>query len=393
MDFDFSWLLALPLFFGLGWWAARHERKRDERDPELPSAYFRGLNFLLNEQPDQAIDAFIDVVRLDPETVDLHFALGNLFRRRGETDRAIRVHQSLVDRTDLPARLRERALFELGQDFLKAGLLDRAEAVFAGLNDGAYAAEALGARLEIAQMVRDWPQAIELAAQARQTASLQATERVAHFHCELAERVMAGAGDPERMAQARLQLDAAAQVVPGHPRIAMLRARLAVTAGHTEQALDIWSTLFRTQPAFVSLVAEDWMSAHRALGRASEGMAALEAVYGEHPSIDLFCALVSARLDLDGAAATLTWAHQALRDAPSLVGLERLLELRALEADTTAREELQLIGHLVHAQAQRLSRRICGHCGFKARQHYWQCPGCNRWDTYAPQRIEDLGRG
>ena len=135
------------------------------------------------------------------------------------------------------------------------------------------------------------------------------------------------------------------------------------------------------------------MSAHRALGRASEGMAALEAVYGEHPSIDLFCALVSARLDRDGAAATLTWAHQALRDAPSLVGLERLLELRALEADTTAREELQLIGHLVHAQAQRLSRRICGHCGFKARQHYWQCPGCNRWDTYAPQRIEDLGRG
>jgi lipopolysaccharide biosynthesis regulator YciM len=392
MDFDFSWLLALPLFFGLGWWAARHERKRDERDPQLPTAYFRGLNFLLNEQPDQAIDAFIDVVRLDPETVDLHFALGNLFRRRGETDRAIRVHQSLVDRTDLPERQRERALFELGQDFLKAGLLDRAEAVFTGLREGIYAAQALNARLEIAQMVRDWPQAIELSAQARQVSALQAAEPVAHFHCELAESSMTASAGPDRMAQARSQLDAAAQVAPGHPRIAMLRARMALTASHTEQAIEIWSTLFRTQPAFVSLIADDWMQAHRALGRASEGLTALEAVYAEHPSIDLFCALVSARLDRDGSAATLAWAHQALRDVPSLVGLERLLELRALEADTTAREELQLIGHLVHAQAQRLSRRICRHCGFKARQHYWQCPGCNRWDTYSPQRLEDLGR-
>lgn len=392
MDFDFSWLLALPLFFGLGWWAARHERKRDERDPQLPAAYFRGLNFLLNEQPDQAIDAFIDVVRLDPETIDLHFALGNLFRRRGETDRAIRVHQSLVDRSGLPARQRERALYELGQDFLKAGLLDRAEAVFAGLKDGDYADDALRARLEIAQMVSDWPLAIDLAEQSRPRAEPEASERMAHFHCELAERAMGRSADADALGRAEAELDAAARVAPVHPRVAMLRARLALARGNAEQAIEAWRTLFRAQPAFVSLVADDWMAAHRALGRSPVGLEALERVYLEHPSIDLFCALVSARLERDGAAATLAWAHDALRDAPSLLGLERLLELRAREADEAARGELQLISHLVHAQAQRLSRRICRQCGFKARQHYWQCPGCNHWDTYSPQRVEDSAR-
>ena len=156
MEFETWWLLAIPLFFGLGWLAARLDsRGAPKGTGELPDAYFRGLNFLLNEQPDKAIDAFIDVVRLDPETVDLHFALGNLFRRRGETDRAIRVHQNLAERTDLDSAQREHAVFELGQDYLRAGLLDRAEDAFNRLEGSRYGAAALRHRLSIAQMVRD----------------------------------------------------------------------------------------------------------------------------------------------------------------------------------------------------------------------------------------------
>src|SRR5690606_16383792 len=162
LEFEAWWLLAIPLFFGLGWFASRYEAGQAatsvQRDG-LPDAYFRGLNFLLNEQSDKAIDAFIDVVRVDPETIELHFALGNLFRRRGETDRAIRVHQNLVERTDLDEGQREQALFELGQDYLKAGLLDRAEACFQRLERTRYGLQSLQHRLEIAQMVRDWPQA------------------------------------------------------------------------------------------------------------------------------------------------------------------------------------------------------------------------------------------
>ena len=131
MDLDFWWLLVIPVVFALGWMASRYDLKTLlSENANLPRSYFRGLNFLLNEQPDKAIDAFIEVAKLDPETVEMHFALGNLFRRRGETERAIRVHQNLLAAPDLPVAERDHALYELGQDFLKAGLLDRAEETF-----------------------------------------------------------------------------------------------------------------------------------------------------------------------------------------------------------------------------------------------------------------------
>src|SRR5512146_3238466 len=134
MEFEYWWLLGFPLFFGLGWIAARIDIRHLVRDSRaLPSSYFKGLNFLLNEQPDKAIEAFIEVVKVDPETVELHFALGSLFRRRGETERAIRMHQNLLERSDLGEEQRLHAMAELGEDYLKAGLLDRAEEVFVKL--------------------------------------------------------------------------------------------------------------------------------------------------------------------------------------------------------------------------------------------------------------------
>src|ERR1700686_1440944 len=143
MDLDFWWLLVIPIAFALGWMASRYDLKTLlSENANLPRSYFRGLNFLLNEQHDKAIDAFIEVAKLDPETVDLHFALGNLFRRRGETERAIRVHQNLLARPDLPSEQRTQAQFELGEDYLKAGLLDRAEENFNYLIDTPYAAQA-----------------------------------------------------------------------------------------------------------------------------------------------------------------------------------------------------------------------------------------------------------
>ena len=164
MDFEYWWLLGLPLFFGFGWMAARVDIKQLLRESRaMPRSYFKGLNFLLNEQPDKAIEAFIEVVRTDPETIELHFALGSLFRRRGETDRAIRMHKNLLDRSTLADEQRLHALFELGQDYLKAGLLDRAEDVLSKLRDSPLRREALGLLLEIYQQEKDWSKAIETA--------------------------------------------------------------------------------------------------------------------------------------------------------------------------------------------------------------------------------------
>lgn len=395
IEFEFWWLLTLPLFFGLGWLAARfdsREASRHGRRGGLPDAYFRGLNFLLNEQPDKAIDAFIDVVRIEPETIELHFALGSLFRRRGETDRAIRVHQNLAERPGLDAAQREHALFELGQDFLKAGLLDRAEDAFNRLEGGRYAAAALHHRLEIAQMVRDWPQAIELADRLGRDLAEDRSREIAHFRCELAEQALAGKGD-DASTRARRELQQAVQANPGHPRAWMLAGEAALTDGDADAAIDAWRELAERNPAYLPLVAEGWLQAHEIAGRRDEGIAALEAVQRAHPSIDGFAALAGARARRDGDAAARAWAEQALQVVPSLLGLEKLLAMKIATVEGAERAEAELAQRLIRAQALRLSRYVCRNCGFKARQFYWHCPGCNKWDTYAPKRSEELERG
>src|SRR5258708_6760890 len=187
MEFEYWWLLGFPLFFGLGWIAARIDIRHLLRESRaLPSSYFKGLNFLLNEQPDKAIEAFIEVVKVDPETVELHFALGSLFRRRGEYDRAIRMHQHLLERADLGAERRAAALFELGQDYLKAGILDRAEDVFQRLSDGPQAGEARRFLLEIYQQEKDWDKAAAMARRLEKETGESRAREMAHFLCEQA---------------------------------------------------------------------------------------------------------------------------------------------------------------------------------------------------------------
>ena len=401
MEFEFWWLLALPLFFGLGWAAARLDARQASRTAHhLPDAYFQGLNFLLNEQPDRAIDAFVDVVRLDPETIELHFALGNLFRRRGETDRAIRVHQSLASRNDLDAEQRARALYELGQDFLKAGLLDRAEDAFGRLDGTPYQSAALCHRLEIAQIVRDWPVAIALAQKQEVDPAGDAESdvcrgdipgQIAHFHCELAAVALAS-GAPDAAQRAQRELDTALSIDARHPRAWLLRGEAAWAQRDAAGTIAALEHLSRASPAHLALAAPTWLAAHEAAGRLDAGIAALQAVDAREPSVDAAAAVADALARHDGAPAALRQAESALRQRPSLLGLERLLALRLSQAALPAerRAELELERQAIQAQVGRLSRYGCRHCGFQARRFHWQCPGCNRWDTYAPRRNEEL---
>ena len=394
LEFDLLWLLALPLFFGLGWLAARHESAAGRGGQgELPAGYFRGLNFLLSEQPDRAIDAFIDVVRVDPETVELHFALGKLFRQRGENDRAIRVHQSLLDRADLDSKAREQALFELGLDFLKAGLLDRADHAFGRLESGSWAEQALRHRLEIAELVRDWPLAISLASQLPvDGAGAGGSKRaIIHFHCELAAKALAAA-DAAGDALAERHLAEAFALGPDHPRVSLMRAELAMARGESEAALSAWEALRVRQPEWFVLGARAWLQANQKLGRLNDALGSLKAQFESQRSIELFLVLLEARLEHDGAQAAVAWGRAALARAPSLVGLDQLLDIELALADGPRRDELALTRGLLRTQAQRQSRYVCAHCGFKARRYSWQCPGCSRWESCAPQRAEELER-
>ena len=392
MEFQAWWLLAIPLFFGLGWFSARLDQRAVQREQRrLPDAYFKGLNFLLSEQSDKAIDAFVDVVRLDPDTIELHFALGNLFRRRGESDRAIRVHQNLIERGDLDPSQREHALFELGQDYLKAGLIDRAEDAFNRLEGTPYASPALRFRLEIAQTVRDWPEAIVLAERLDQHDGEDHHRQIAHFHCEMAVRDLATAR-PDRLEQAAAHIANALRVAPTHPRPRMLQGQTALAEGDPRSAVAAFEHVARERSEYLALVAPEWLDAHRAIGHLPEGVGILEGLLHQSASIDLLAAVAAARSERDGPDAALSWASEDLRKSPSLLGLATLLQMRLPFAPQQEREEIELVQKLIQDQVRRLSRYQCQHCGFKAKQFYWQCPGCSRWDTYSPRRSEELER-
>ncbi len=400
MTVDIWWLLLIPAMFGLGWLARGLDGRDPARDDALPGAYFKGLNFLLNEQPDKAIDAFVDVVRIQPETIELHFALGSLFRRRGETERAIRVHQNLVERGDLSADQREHALFELGQDYLKAGLLDRAEDAFNRLEGSQYRAAALGHRLRIAQMVRDWATAISIAEQLdRDPAEPQHLE-IAHFHCELAEGLANGQpGEGSRdavapdLAAAREALARAIKVNDRHPRAWLMRGRFALAQGDAPGAIAALRAAFERDPRVAALAATDWLAAHELAGTREQGIAELDAIQQAHPSVDVLAAIESSVRTHQGDAAGAAYLEAALRRAPSLLGYRQLLERRlAAGVNGDALAEIELAQQLIKRQAERLSRFVCGQCGFSARKYYWHCPGCNAWDSYSPRRAEELER-
>ncbi len=394
MEFEYWYLLAIPLFFGLGWFAARGDRRLATRAPEhLSGAYFKGLNYLLNEQSDKAIDAFIEVVRIEPEAIELHFALGSLFRRRGETERAIRVHENLVERGDLDAEQRAHALFELGQDFLKAGLIDRAEDAFNRLEGTAYAGAASRLRLEIAQRTHDWPRVIDLARDGPVDPAFDTRRIVAHAFCELAIESLKARRFDEARAHAHEAREAAAE----HPRPAIVLGRIAFEQEAWGEAIRAWEPLAGRHPRYVALVARDWMEA----GARDGGDRGLRAAIArmqrlEHAaeSTDLVKAVAEAIARLDGKPAAAQWVRQILVTHPSLLGLQLLLDLShqepAGQTGSAAEMDEAALRTLVRRQAERMSRYVCSVCAFRAQHYYWQCPGCNRWDSYSPLRTEEL---
>jgi len=387
MEAEIWWLLAIPVLFGLGWVAARVDiRQLVSESRTLPRAYFKGLNHLLNDQPDKAIDAFIEIVTLDPETADMHFALGNLFRRRGEIERAIRVHQNLLARPDLPLEQRTHAQYELGMDYLKAGLLDRAEETFNGLVDGSYSVQARKALLEIYQREKEWSRAIDAASGLQSSGAGARQKEIAQFYCELAQDALVRSDLPDALSL----LDKALHADRNSVRATMLLGDALVAQGEVESALTVWKRVEQQSVPHVALVAGRLMDGYRRVGRLQEGVNLLRSYLAEASSIDLLDVVFKAVIELDGVEAAKALVVDELRRNPTLLGLDKLLEARLMDAPAHIWEELSMVKNLIHGYTAKLARYQCSHCGFKARQYYWQCPGCSNWETYPPRRTEEL---
>ena len=384
IEFEYWQLLLFPLFFGLGWAAARVDiRHLVKESRSLPRSYFQGLNFLLNEQPDRAIEAFVDAVNVDPQTVELHFALGALFRRRGETERAIRMHQNLVDREDLPQDLKLKALAELGQDFLKAGLLDRAEAIFDKLRGTVEEEDAKRNLLEIYQLERDWAKAIAIAAELPDVAS---QKEIAEYYCELAAAEMMRS----RRDLARQHLQTALERNRKCVRASLLQGDLEAQEGNDVAAIDWWQRIEQQDPVYLALVAQRLLDAYRRLDRRDEGLQLLRGYLERYPSLDLLDVVFQLVLESDGADAAYRLVRDELKRNPTLLGFDKLLEARLLVAPPEARADLDLAKGIVQGYTRRLARYQCDNCGFKARQFYWRCPACGGWETYPPKRTEEF---
>ena len=386
MDFELWWLLPIPaLFFALGWAAARIDIKHLLRESRaLPLSYFRGLNFLLNEQPDKAIESFIEVVKVDPQTIDLHFALGNLFRRQGEIERAIRMHQNLLDRADLPAERRTMASYELAQDFLRAGMLDRAEGLFAKLSGTPYETQSLAHLISIYEQEKDWPKAIAVTARMEALARTPYFKEIAQYYCELAQSALLR----QDVAATRGYVEQALATHRGCTRATLVAGELALAENDPAAALATWQKVETQNPAFLALAAERVADAYRRSGDVAQGIRVLRSWQSQYPSLDILNALFALVLEHDGPDAAATLIKDELARNPTLIGLDRLLEAQLLTSPPDRRHDLELVKGLVGQHIKRLGLYKCDNCGFRARQYYWRCPGCQKWETYSPKRTE-----
>ncbi len=385
MEFEFWWLLALPLFFSLGWLAARVDLKQLlAESTALPAAYFKGLNFLITNQHDKAIEAFSEAVQANTDSLELHFALGSLFRKRGEVDRAIHLHLNLLQKTDLAPQQKLAITAELAQDYLKAGLLDRAEELFESLDDDRYRQPALRALLEIYVREREWERAIKAATELERLSGVPFRVEVAHYYCEMAVKSKL-AND---LHTARFELEQALNANKNCVRANVLLGDMEAEADAHKEAISAWRKIEFQQPEYLGLIAPKLLTSYRALNQTADGLLLLQTYLQNYKLPSLINVLYEATLAENGPESAAILARTELIKMPSLSVLDQLLQARTIalkqhsnNSENTTFNDIQLMQQTVRHAIGNKTAYHCVQCGFKAKYHHWQCPACNAWEA------------
>ncbi|RMD71122.1 MAG: lipopolysaccharide assembly protein LapB [Gammaproteobacteria bacterium] len=377
--FELLWLL-LPVAAYSGWWMARRDKGERTGDPSpLAPDYFKGLNYLLNEQPDKALGVFIKMVEVDGETVETHLALGNLYRRRGEVDRAICIHQNLITRPTLSEEQRTYALLELGLDYMRAGLLDRAESLFLELLElKAHVLHALRQLIDIYQQERDWEKAIPMAKQLESVSGNPQGPLIAHFYCELAEEAF----DRGEVHEAMGVLKKALRHDPACVRVSLLEGRMALQRKDYDQAIRAYSRVERQDADYLHEVIQPLWDCYHAQGQEEALIAHLTRLLEHHglaPALEDLVKLVQAH---HGTPAAIALVADQLRHHPSLPGLVTLLDLEIAQGQ----ESLRLYRDVLFRLLVKTPCYRCQRCGFSGKVLHWQCPSCRAWNTVKPVR-------
>jgi len=379
---DLLWLL-LPVAAVSGWFAGRRNQARTGSCPDsiLGSEYIKGLNYLLNEQQDKAIDVFIRMLEVNSDTVETHLALGNLFRKRGEVDRAIRIHQNLIARDSLSDEQRNDALLELGQDYMKAGLFDRAEGLFNELiENNVHLSSVLPLLLDIYQQEKDWLNAIRIARQMGIVGGQQARSIIAQFYCELAENARAR----DNLEEACRLLEEAGDYDPYCARARLIRAGIARQQGEYQAALAAYEQVGERDIELLPEILDDMQACHAALGTQPVMIDYLYKVISQYTGISpvLMLADIIRHENDDRAAAEFISGELGKR--PSVRGLSRFIDLSLANSEGGARENLLILKNMTDKLLENKPVYKCHDCGFCGKTLHWQCPGCKHWNTVKP---------
>ena len=383
MPTESTFLLAgLFLLLAAAGWAMGRFGERDEEDapPPLNIDYLKGLNFLLNEQTDQALEHFLRMVRVDDKTIETHFALGSLFRRRGEVDRAIRIHQNIIARPDLASEQRDQALYSLAKDYFAAGLLDRAESLFSRLSQGSrYQVQALESLCRIYEQEREWEKAVDAGKRLEILSGRSLALQIAHYYCEWAEAAAA----QNDFVSAREYVKKAQSGRPRTMRGALTRAHIARDTGDNKTALKLYHRIIDENTYLIAEALPEIVSIYKREDATAELESALKALLAKNPETSSLIAYTAIVNNLGGIPVIDECVKQYMLNEPTLGEFVELQQLSRGDQGSDDQALAKVRGALCKL-AGATPRYQCQECGFSSQRLLWQCPSCRNWETQRP---------
>ncbi|WP_308029129.1 lipopolysaccharide assembly protein LapB [Neisseria lactamica] len=377
-------IILLPVFFAMGWFAARVDMKTVLKQAKsIPSGFYKSLDALVDRNRGRAARELAEVVDGRPQSYDLNLTLGKLYRQRGENDKAINIHRTMLDSPDTVGEKRARVLFELARNYQSAGLVDRAEQIFLGLQDGEMAHEARQHLLHIYQQDRDWEKAVETARLLSHDEQTYQFE-IAQFYCELAQASLF----KSNFDAARFHIGKALEANKKCTRANMILGDLEYRLGNFPAAVDAYAAIEQQNHAYLSMVGEKLYEAYAAQGKPEEGLDRLTGYMQTFPELDLIQVVYEKSLLLKGEKEAAQTAVELVRRRPDLNGVYRLLGLKLSDLNPAWKADADMMRSVIGRQLQRSVMYRCRNCHFKSQAFFWHCPACNKWQTFTPNKIE-----
>ncbi len=378
------WPLLLPVAAFSGWYLARRSpNKINTTVASKPvKEYFVGLNYLLNEEPDKAVDVFIKLLEVDSDTVETHLALGSLFRRRGETDRAIRIHQNLIARPQLMPEQKMQALMALGQDYMNAGFFDRAERIFQELSEskGLHQASCLERLLDLYQREKAWLQCIESAKKLENITNLRLDKPIGHYYCECAELSIA----QNSYEEAYNYLKNALNLDKNSVRASLLLGALEMAQKNYKKAIIAYKKIKKQDPDYLSEVIEPLIFCYQKTGKEEECVEYFQETMQEYPRVPLLFFLARYKKKILGIDQALDFMAEQLSHHPSVKGLNQLIAWYLETTYGKVQSKLQMLYDITHKLLENKPIYRCIHCGYHGKHLHWLCPSCKEWSTMKP---------